>query len=66
VFISINVERHLSQEQLDSLIRETLTFNTAKNKYAQYPGQRSMRNRISHLDHGIEIPDDIWSAINQL
>ena len=66
VFIAINIERHLGEEQLNSLINETLGFITYQNESAQYPGQRSLRNRKYHLENGVEIPDELWKEINQL
>ncbi len=45
VFISVDINRHLGKEQVNSLIRETLDFITDGNDLAQYPGQRSLRNR---------------------
>ena len=66
VFIAINIERHLGEEQLNSLINETLDFITSQNESAQYPGQRSLRNRKYHLENGVEIPDELWKEINQL
>ena len=66
VFIAINIERHLGEEQLNSLITETLGFITNLNESAQYPGQRSLRNRKYHLENCVEIPDEIWKEIIQL
>ncbi len=66
VFISIDVERHLGREQLNQLVRETLSFNSMRNESAQFPGQRSLRNRNYHHEHGVEIPEEIWEEILQL
>ena len=66
VFISINIDRYLSKEQIDSLIQETLSFLTRDNENARYPGQRTLRNRDNHHANGIEIPDDLYREIKQL
>jgi 3-dehydro-L-gulonate 2-dehydrogenase len=66
VFISINIKKHFDEEQLGTLIERTLDFNRSLNAAAQYPGERSLRNRKRHLKEGIEIPDEIWNEIIQL
>lgn len=66
VFISVDINRHLGKEQVDSLIRETLEFIHNDNELALYPGQRSLRDRKNHLEHGVEIPSEIWEEIIKL
>ena len=66
VFISVDVERHLSKEQLNSIIEDSLSFMSEKNKSALYPGQRSLASRKFHLQNGIDIPHKIWSEITKL
>ena len=66
VFISVDINRHLGKEQVNSLIRETLDFINSGNELAQYPGQRSLRNRKNNLEKGVEIPSEIWEEIIQL
>lgn len=66
VFISVDIEKHLSNEQLNSIIEESLSFMSEKNKSALYPGQRSLASRKFHLQNGIDIPHKIWSEITQL
>jgi len=66
VFIAVNIERHLSQNQLNTLIEETLGFVTNQNESALYPGQRSMANRNHHMKNGVEIPREIWMEITGL
>ncbi|MEN8227512.1 MAG: 3-dehydro-L-gulonate 2-dehydrogenase [Bacteroidota bacterium] len=66
VFISIDIEKHLGKEQLNSLIGETVEFNSRQNESAQYPGQRSLKNRKYHMEHGMEIPNELWKEITHL
>ncbi len=66
VFISVDIERHLSDEQLNSIIEDTLSFISEKNESALYPGQRSLANRKVHQKNGIDIPDEIWAEIRQI
>lgn len=66
VFISIDIQRHISEKQLHTIIEETLNFISHKNESARYPGQRSLSKRKFHLENGIEIPDEIWAEIIQL
>lgn len=66
VFIAVDINRHLGKVQLDSIVRETLDFISTQNEMAQYPGQRSLRNRKNHQENGVEIPEEIWMEIEQL
>ena len=66
VFISVDVQKYFSPAQLQLLIDETLTFNGKRNEHARYPGQGSLERRRDHLDHGLEIPEELWDEINKL
>ena len=66
VFISVDIKRHLGKDKVDALIGETLDFIKNRNPLAQYPGERSLKNRKKHLEHGVEIPSEIWEEILQL
>ena len=66
VFISIDIDRHLGKEQINDLISETLSFIRRENENASYPGERSLNNRKHHMEHGIEIPDEIWNGLLEL
>ena len=66
VFLAIEIERHISKSQLNSLINETLDFTTRQNPGARYPGQRSTEIRMHNMEHGVEIPDHIWNEIQEL
>lgn len=66
VFIAVDIERFMNTEQREQLVQETLTFIRDKNKHARYPGQRSQQDRLTHLEKGIHIPDNIWSEIEKL
>jgi 3-dehydro-L-gulonate 2-dehydrogenase len=66
VFIAVDIERHMSAEQRENLVRETLAFMKESNERARYPGQRSQEDRQAHLKKGIAVPDQIWSEILKL
>lgn len=66
VFIAVDIDRHLSPEQREELVQDTLSFLKESNKDARYPGQRSLRDRQIHLEKGIQIPETIWSEILSL
>ena len=63
VFIAVNIERHMSEDQVDSLVEETLSYIREGNAQVRYPGQRSQMDRKVHLEKGVDLPDDIWSEI---
>lgn len=66
VFIAADVEKYLSANQLQSLVDDTLAFNREQNKAGRYPGQGSMERRQFHLEHGVEIPEEVWEEIKKL
>ena len=66
VFIAVDVETHISSEQLQVLVDETLAFNREQNPNARYPGQGSHEKRQVHLKQGVEIPDAVWKEIKNL
>lgn len=66
VFISIDINRHMSEDQINSLIKETLDYSKKQNADSLYPGQRSLQNRIQNMEHGVEIPDETWDEILEL
>lgn len=66
VFIAVDIERHMSTEQREKLVQDTLSFIKEGNVHARYPGQRSQKDRLTHLEKGIEIPEKIWSEILRL
>lgn len=66
VFIAVDIERHMSTEQREDLVQETLSFIEENNPQARYPGQRSQEDRERQLEKGIEIPENIWSEILKL
>lgn len=66
VFISVDIELHMTIEQRESLVQETLSYIKENNADVRYPGQRSLRDRLTHLEKGVDIPDEIWSEIIKL
>ena len=66
VFIAVHMHRHMTGEQREELIAETLKYIREHNEAARYPGQRSRENRQRHLEEGIEVPDHLWSEILKL
>lgn len=66
VFIAVDIERHLGSEQREQLVEETLNRMQELNQQARYPGQRSLIDREKHLEHGMEVPDELWEEILQL
>jgi len=66
VFVSVDIERHMSSQQREKLVQETLAFIKENNPHARYPGQRSKEDRLTHLEKGIDIPDKLWSEILKL
>jgi len=63
VFISMDIKRYMNQEQLRTLIDETLDFVGRHNKDAQHPGQGSKEKRHFHMEHGLDLPDEVWEEI---
>ena len=63
VFIAVNIHKYMSKQELSSLIDETLDFIIKENPNAQYPGQRSLKDRQVHHKRGVEIPKEIWAEI---
>jgi 3-dehydro-L-gulonate 2-dehydrogenase len=66
VFIAIDIDRHLSPDQREELLQESLSFLREQNPDARYPGQRSKEERERQLEHGIALPDELWSEILKL
>ena len=66
VFIAVDMDRHMNEEQQEKLVQETLNFIREHNQGARYPGQRSAEDRQRHLENGIEVPDQLWSEILNL
>ncbi len=66
VFISIDINRHMTEEQINLLIDETLDFSKKLNADSLYPGQRSLKNRKQNMKNGVEIPDETWDEILKL
>jgi 3-dehydro-L-gulonate 2-dehydrogenase len=66
VFIAVDVENYFSSDQLQVLVDETLAFNREQNPNARYPGQGSREKRLLHLEHGVEIPKEVWNEIKNL
>jgi 3-dehydro-L-gulonate 2-dehydrogenase len=66
VFISIDIKRHISESDLNSLISESIHFTTSTNPEAKYPGQNSLKKREFHMKNGVEIPDSLWAEIEAL
>jgi len=66
VFISMDVKRNMSPQQLNSIVEETMEYITRMNKDARYPAQSSKEKRIFHMEHGVEIPDEVWTEIIKL
>lgn len=63
VFITIDIERHMTEEQIAKLVEETLAHIREGDPGVRYPGQRSYEDRKAHLEKGVEVPDAIWSEI---
>jgi len=63
VFISIDIECHMTKVQREKLIEDTLKYVTQENPDAQYPGQRSLSNRNQYMKQGVEIPHETWEEI---
>ena len=63
VFIAVDIERHMSPEQRENMVQETLSYIRDDNAHIRYPGQRSIEDRHVHLQKGVEIPEKIWSEI---
>jgi len=66
VFMAVDIERHMTTEQREKLMQETLDHMKENNEHVRYPGQRSQRDRNTHLEKGVNIPDNIWSGILKL
>jgi 3-dehydro-L-gulonate 2-dehydrogenase len=66
VFIAIDIQRHMSDEERDKLITETLKFTGSLHEGTRYPGQRTLSDRKKHLEEGVEIPGKLWEEINGL
>lgn len=66
VFISVDIQKHLIEEQINTLINETLDYTTGQNPQASYPGRRALSNREKYLETGVDIPDETWQAILDL
>ena len=66
VFIALDIEGFMNTEDRDRLVQETLAFIKNANAHSRYPGQRSMQDRQMHLEKGIEIPEEIWTEIQNL
>lgn len=63
VFMAVDIERHMTPEQRENLVEETLSFIKESNEQVRYPGQRSQEDRKAHHEKGVEIPEKIWSEI---
>lgn len=63
VFIAVDINRHMTEEQRETLVEETLDHIRDSNDRVRYPGQRSREDRKFHLEKGVDIPEKIWSEI---
>ena len=66
VFIAVDIDRHMSSEQRESLEEETLSYRKDMNELARYPGQRSHDDRMRHLEKGVDVPEELWREIQNL
>lgn len=63
VFIAVDIKRHMTEEQMENLVQETLCYIKGSSEQVRYPGQRSQEDREVHLEKGVDIPENIWSGI---
>lgn len=66
VFMAVDLERHISHDQREKLVEETLAYLSDENTGACYPGQRSQRDRKTHMEKGVDVPDEVWEEIIKL
>jgi len=66
VFIAVDIDRHMNTEQRDKLVEETLAYLEGLNGELRYPGQRSQKDRLRHMEKGVDIPDELWKEIIKL
>lgn len=66
VFIAVDIELHMTVEQRENLIEETLVYMKSINDHSRYPGQRVLDDREKHMNKGVEIPDELWVEIGKL
>lgn len=66
VFIAVDIKRHMTEEQIETLVEDTLSHLKENHADVRYPGQRSYQERLTHLEMGVDIPDNIWSEILNL
>lgn len=66
VFIALDIQLHMTEEQVGNLIEETLGYMENNNDQTRYPGQRAFNDREKHLENGVDIPDELWQEILQL
>lgn len=66
VFIVVDISKYLSEQALDTLVKESLEFIAKDNPDALFPGQGSLEKRQDHLNKGVEIPDEMWAQIEAL
>jgi 3-dehydro-L-gulonate 2-dehydrogenase len=66
VFIAVDIDRHMNHEQRVCLVEETLAYLEGLNEELRYPGQRSQKDRLRHMEKGVDIPDELWKEIIKL
>ena len=66
VFIAIDAERFMTEEQMDTLVEEAMKYHQERNPGTRFPGERSARERHIHRAEGIEVPDALWKEILHL
>ncbi len=66
VFIAIDIRRYITEDDIKSLISETLTYIRKENDNVSFPGKRAIKTRAEAEKNGIEIPLDILDKINRL
>ena len=63
VFIAVDPRRTLTEDQLEAMVEQTLSFQKEMNPGTRFPGQRSARDRRLNRQQGIEIPDALWEEL---
>lgn len=66
VFIAVDIQLHMTEEEREKLIHETLDFMMSANDNVRYPGQHSLSNRKKHMEKGVDIPEEVWEEIKKL
>jgi 3-dehydro-L-gulonate 2-dehydrogenase len=66
VFIAVDISKYMGDQELHSLVEESLDFIRASNPGALFPGQGSLENRQHHMSNGVEVPEEVWAQIESL